>query len=291
VRGRSVACSETADKVPRSGQAAVRLESVTMSYPTRDGDYTAVSDVDLTVEHGRFVSVVGPTGCGKSTVLNAVAGLLAPAAGRVLVDGAPLRGLNRHAGYLFQQDALLPWKTVLDNVAFGLQLRNVAKPDRLELARDWIKRVGLTGFEDAYPHQLSGGMRKRTAVAQTWIIDPEMLLMDEPFGALDVQTRQVMENELLNLWTGSEKTVLFVTHDLDEAVSLSDEVVLLSAGPASRIVGSYPVDLPRPRNLLDIRTSPEFTEIYRAIWSDLRDEVMKSYGRDAVGARHANAPH
>jgi NitT/TauT family transport system ATP-binding protein len=129
-------------------------------------------------------------------------------------------------------------------------------------------------------------MRRRTTVAQTWISDPEMLLMDEPFGALDVQTRQVMENELLNLWTGSDKTVLFVTHDLDEAVSLSDEVVLLSAGPASRIVGSYPVDLPRPRNLLDIRTSPEFTEIYRAIWSDLRDEVMKSYDRDTVGALH-----
>lgn len=274
-----------------SRNAAVRLESVTMSYRARDGDYTAVSDVDLTVERGRFVSIVGPTGCGKSTVLNAVAGLLAPTAGRLLIDGAPLRGLNRHAGYLFQQDALLPWKTVLDNVAFGLQLRGVAKLDRLELARDWIKRVGLAGFEDAYPHQLSGGMSKRTAVAQTWIGNPEMLLMDEPFGALDVQTRQVMENELLNLWTGSAKTVLFVTHDLDEAVSLSDEVVLLSAGPASRIVGSYPVDLPRPRNLWDIRTSPEFTEIYRAIWSDLRDEVMKSYDRDTIGAlRPGDAP-
>jgi NitT/TauT family transport system ATP-binding protein len=265
-----------------SGHAAVQLESVTMTYRARDGDYTAVSGVDLTVERGRFVSVVGPTGCGKSTVLNAVAGLLAPAAGRVLIDGTPLRGLNSHAGYMFQQDALLPWKTVLDNVAFGLQLRGVAKQDRLELARDWIKRVGLAGFEDAYPYQLSGGMCKRTAVAQTWIGDPKILLMDEPFSALDVQTRQVMENELLDLWNDSNKTVLFVTHDLEEAVSLSDEVVLLSAGPASGIVGSYPVDLPRPRNLLEIRTGAEFTEIYRAIWSDLRDEVMKNYDRDTI---------
>ncbi|TKG71478.1 ABC transporter ATP-binding protein [Prauserella endophytica] len=267
---------------------AIELRGVTMAYRVKGADYTAVSDVDLSVGKGRFVSVVGPTGCGKSTVLNAVAGLLTPAAGQVLVDGEPLRGLNRKAGYMFQQDGLLPWKTVLDNVAFGLQLRGVSKSERADLARDWITRVGLAGFEDAYPHQLSGGMRKRTAVAQSWIGDPEMLLMDEPFGALDVQTRQVMENELLTLWTGSEKTVLFVTHDLDEAVSLSDEVVLLSAGPASRVVGTYAVDLPRPRNLLDIRTSPEFTEIYRAIWSDLRDEVMKTYERtsegDAVGA-------
>ncbi|ASR34906.1 mannosyltransferase [Prauserella marina] len=266
-----------------SDVTAVELRSVTMSYRARDGDYTAVSDVDLSVERGRFVSVVGPTGCGKSTLLNAVAGLLPPSSGSVHIDGTPLRGLNRKAGYLFQQDALLPWKTVLDNVAFGLELRGTGKQERTELARDWIKRVGLAGFENAYPHQLSGGMRKRTAVAQSWIGDPPMLLMDEPFGALDVQTRQVMENELLTLWTGSEKTVLFVTHDLDEAISLSDEVVLLSAGPGSTIVGSYQVDLPRPRNLLDIRTEPAFTEIYRAIWSDLRNEVMKTYERIAAG--------
>jgi NitT/TauT family transport system ATP-binding protein len=240
---------------------------VTVTFPT---GYTAIQDVSLTVGRGRFVSVVGPTGCGKSTVLNTVAGLLSPTAGQVTVD--------ENVGYMFQQDALLPWKTVLDNVAFGLQLRGAGKAERLQQAREWIVRVGLAGFEDAYPDQLSGGMRRRTAIAQTWITEPGVLLMDEPFSALDVQTRQVMENELLTLWTGTEKTVLFVTHDLDEAVSLSDEVVLLSAGPASHIVGRYPVDLPRPRDLMDIRTTPEFTEIYRAIWSDLRDEVMKTYG-------------
>ena len=257
---------------------AIELRSVTMTFPTRRGSpYTAVREVDLAIPRGRFVSIVGPTGCGKSTVLNAVAGLLPPSAGEVRVHGEPLRGRNTHAGYLFQQNALLPWKTVVDNVAFGLQLRGVGKAERIEAAREWIDRVGLSGFGDSYPHQLSGGMRKRTAIAQTWIGDPDILLMDEPFSALDVQTRQLMENELLSLWTGSGKTVLFVTHDLDEAVSMSDEVVLLSAGPGSRLVGSYPVRLPRPRDLLEIRTDPAFTETYRAIWSDLRDEVMASY--------------
>ncbi|QUH06131.1 ABC transporter ATP-binding protein [Saccharopolyspora erythraea] len=251
-----------------------------MTFPSSRGSgYTAVRDVGFAIPRGRFVSVVGPTGCGKSTVLNAVAGLLRPSRGQVRVHGEVLTGLNSHAGYLFQQDALLPWKTVADNVAFGLELRGVAKAERRERAREWIGRVGLTGFADSYPHQLSGGMRKRTAIAQTWIGDPDILLMDEPFSALDVQTRQLMENELLSLWTGSGKTVLFVTHDLEEAVSMSDEVLLLSAGPASRLVGGYPVELPRPRDLLEIRADPAFTETYRAIWSDLRDEVMATYDR------------
>ncbi|KPI19963.1 Taurine-transporting ATPase [Actinobacteria bacterium OK074] len=261
----------------------VELRSVTVSYRSHERDYTAVSEMDLSVPSGRFVSVVGPTGCGKSTVLNAVAGLLVPSSGQVLVDGKPLDGLNRTAGYMFQQDALLPWKTVLANVGLGLELAGVSRKERTARAREWVARVGLRGFENSYPHQLSGGMRRRTAVAQTLIGDPGILLMDEPFGALDVQTRQVMENELLSLWTGSGKTVLFVTHDLDEAISLSDEIVLLSAGPASRIVGRYPVDLPRPRDLLDIRTRPEFTEIYRAVWADLRNEVMRTYERDTAG--------
>jgi NitT/TauT family transport system ATP-binding protein len=261
---------------------AVQLSGMTKRFPTATGEaYTAVRDIDLAVAPGRFVSVVGPTGCGKSTLLNAAAGLMAPSEGTVHVYGEPLQGLNRRASYMFQQDALLPWRSVLDNVTLGLRIRKVPADERAEQGRAWLERVGLGAFAAAYPHQLSGGMRKRAAVAQTWIVDPDILLMDEPFSALDVQTRQLMENELLTLWTGSEKTVIFVTHDLDEAISLSDEVVLLSAGPDSEVVGGYPVDLPRPRDLMDIRNSPEFNDIYRRIWSDLRNEVMKSYERRA----------
>ena len=210
---------------------AVQLRGMTKQFTTTSGDiYTAVRDIDLDVPRGRFVSVVGPTGCGKSTLLNVAAGLMTPSEGTVSIEGQPLVGLNERAAYMFQQDALLPWRSVLDNVTLGLRIRGVPQERREEQGRAWLERVGLAEFAAAYPHQLSGGMRKRAAVAQSWIVDPDLMLMDEPFSALDVQTRQLMENELLALWTGSNKTVLFVTHDLDEAVSLSDEVVLLSAG-------------------------------------------------------------
>jgi len=261
--------------------AALRLTGLAMRFPTPTGEiYTAVQDIDLCVPTGRFVSIVGPSGCGKSTILNAMAGLIAPAAGQVEVFGSPLHGINRRAGYLFQQDALMPWKTVLDNVMLAPRLaKEGSSASRRDTARAWLRRVGLSGFEDRYPFQLSGGMRKRVAIAQTWIMGPDMLLMDEPFSSLDVQTRLLMENELLDLWTGSGTSVVFVTHDLDEAVSLSDEVVLLSAGPASGIVGRFPVDLPRPRDLMSIRADPDFTSTYNTIWAALRDEVMKTHER------------
>jgi NitT/TauT family transport system ATP-binding protein len=265
---------------------ALELEGMVKRFPTATGDvYTAVRDINLQVAAGRFVSVVGPTGCGKSTLLNAAAGLRPPSEGTVRIYGEPLQGLNKRASYMFQQDALLPWRNVLDNVTLGLRVRGVGKAERERQGREWLERVGLGPFASAYPHQLSGGMRKRVAVAQSWIVDPDFLFMDEPFSALDVQTRQLMEDELLKIWTGSGKTVLFVTHDLDEAISLADEVVLLSAGPASRIVNRYPIDLPRPRDLMDIRTTPEFLDIYRTIWSDLRSEVMKSYERRALAVQ------
>jgi NitT/TauT family transport system ATP-binding protein len=230
----------------------------------------------LDIEEGTFVALVGPSGCGKSTLLHCAAGLLFPPEGRVLVFGEELRGTNRHATYLFQQDALLPWCTVLENVKLGLTFRGVGRRAETE-ARQWIRRVGLAGFEDRFPHQLSGGMRKRVAIAQTWIVDPRILLMDEPFGALDVQTRQNMENELLALWQQeSRKTVLFVTHDLEEAIALADRVVVLSIGPA-RIKGDYPIALERPRDVAEIRLDPEFTALYTRIWADLREEVRRSH--------------
>src|SRR5204862_1714268 len=226
---------------------------------------------------GEFVSVVGPTGCGKSTLLNVAAGLLSPSSGTVAVFGTPLAGINRRAGYMFQTDSLMPWRTALQNVAAGLEFRGSA--DSREQAHEWLKRVGLGGFADRYPHQLSGGMRKRVSLAQTLVLDPDIILMDEPFSALDVQTRQLMENELLALWQSKRKAVLFITHDLDEAIALSDRVIVLSAGPASRPIGEFTIDLPRPRDVNEIRLTPRFVELHSRIWHAMKDEVLKGYVR------------
>jgi NitT/TauT family transport system ATP-binding protein len=260
---------------------ALELEHVSRHFETPDGrSYCALDEVSLVVPAGAFVAIVGPSGCGKSTLLNIAAGLLIPSAGRVRVDGEALAGLNRRATYMFQQDALLPWKNVRENVALGLTLGGVARPESHARADEWLARVGLTAFATHYPSQLSGGMRKRVTMAQNWIIDRGMLLMDEPFSALDVHTRQRMETELLTLWEATagsaKKTVVFVTHDLEEAIALADEVVVLSAGPASRIVARHPVTLDRPRDLFELRTSAAFIELYRALWAVLRDEVIKS---------------
>lgn len=266
---------------------AVHLEGCTKEFTTATGQpYTAVRGIDLVVRPGRFVSVVGPTGCGKSTILNMAAGLMDPSAGVVRSFGAPVSGINRRASYMFQQDALLPWKTVLDNVSLGLTMAGVAKKDAIAESRRWLAKVGLTNFADRYPHQLSGGMRKRTSVAQAWIVNPDILLMDEPFSALDIQTRQIMENELLDLWQESHKAVIFVTHDLDEAIALSDEVVLLGAGPGSSVVARYDITLPRPRNLLEIRDDPQFVELHREIWGRLREEVTKTYSNASARERN-----
>ena len=241
--------------------------------------YTAVSDTSLAIAPGEFVSVVGPTGCGKSTLLNVAAGLLVPSSGRALVDGQPLAGINQRAGYMFQADALMPWRSALSNVTAGLEFRGVPRPEAVSRAREWLVRVGLAGFESRYPHQLSGGMRKRVALAQMLILDPEILLMDEPFSALDIQTRHLMENQLLDLWFSNRKSVLFITHDLEEAIALSDRVVVLSAGPATHPIGEFSIDLPRPRDVAEIRLSPRFVELHEAIWRVLKDEVLKGYAR------------
>jgi NitT/TauT family transport system ATP-binding protein len=258
--------------------AALALENVTCTFVSREAAsrrYTAVHDVSLAVAAGEFVSVVGPTGCGKSTLLNIGAGLLAPSSGRVLVFGEPLTGINRRAGYMFQAESLMPWRTALANVMAGLEFRGVA--DARSLAEDWIRRVGLGGFGDRYPHQLSGGMRKRVSLAQTLVLDPDIILMDEPFSALDIQTRQLMENEVLELWSARKKAVLFVTHDLADAIAMSDRVVVLSAGPASRPIGEFRIDLDRPRDVIEMRTTPRFVELLDAIWTVLREEVLEGY--------------
>jgi NitT/TauT family transport system ATP-binding protein len=262
--------------------SALALENITCTFVSRDSPgrrYTAVRDTTLSVAPGEFVSVVGPTGCGKSTLLNVAAGLLDPSAGSVRVAGEPLAGLNRKAGYLFQAEALMPWRNALENIVAGLQFRGMDRDSCRRLGTEWLRRVGLGGFGDRYPHQLSGGMRKRVSLAQTLILDPQILLMDEPFSALDVQTRQLMENELLELWSADRKSVVFITHDLEEAIALSDRVVVMSAGPDSHPIGEYRVDLPRPRDVAEIRLSPRFVEYHAEIWHVMKDEVLKVYAR------------
>jgi NitT/TauT family transport system ATP-binding protein len=259
---------------------ALELLDITVTFRSKDDPgqrYTAVGGTTLRIAAGEFVSVVGPTGCGKSTLLNIGAGLLQASSGQVRVFGEPLTGLNRRAGYMFQTEALMPWRSTIDNVMAGLQYRGVADAQAREQARAWLARVGLAGFENHYPHQLSGGMRKRTALAQVLALDPDIILMDEPFSALDVQTRQLMENEVLDLWAAKKKAVLFITHDLDEAIAMSDRVVVLSAGPATHPMGEFVVDLPRPRDVAEVRTHPRFVELHTQIWGVLRDEVLKGY--------------
>ncbi len=264
---------------------AVALSGLSIGFALKEGGrYTAVEAIDLAVAPGEFVAIVGPTGCGKSTLLNAAAGLLRPSAGTVAIFGASLAGLNTRAGYLFQQDALMPWKTAFDNVAVALEPQGVPRAEAGRRAREWLRRVGLSAFLERYPHMLSGGQRKRVALAQMLIRDPEILLMDEPFGPLDAQTRQIMGNLLLDLWAANRKAVMFVTHDLEEAIALADRVVVMSAGPAARIIGDFPVSLPRPRDIAEVRLEPAFHGIHKEIWAQLRTEVQKAYAQGEGGA-------
>jgi NitT/TauT family transport system ATP-binding protein len=265
---------------PSKTTAAVWLERVAISYRLPDGTrYPAVAPVDLGVAAGEFVALVGPTGCGKSTLLNVVAGLVSPSTGRVWIEGVALTGINQRAGYLFQQEALFPWKTALDNVSVGLELRGIPKTEARRRAQFWLERVGLGGFADRYPHQLSGGQKKRVGLAQVLCRDPAILLMDEPFGPLDAQTRAIMGDLLLELWGAARKAVLFVTHDLEEAIALADRVVIMSAGPEARIIGDHPVPIPRPRDIHEVRLTSAFLDIHRTLWHELRAEVIKGYQR------------
>ncbi|HEY6754173.1 MAG TPA: ABC transporter ATP-binding protein [Pseudolabrys sp.] len=264
----------------RGSLAAVALDDVVVAFRLADGGvYTAVERATLHVADGEFVAIVGPTGCGKSTLLNVTAGLLTPARGEVNIFGNPLAALNRQAGYLFQADALFPWKTAIENVAIGLETAGVPMVTARARSKEWLERVGLDAFADRYPHMLSGGQRKRVGLAQVLIRDPKILLMDEPFGPLDAQTRQIMGNLLLDLWTADRKAVLFVTHDLEEAIALSDRVVIMSAGPAARIIGDWRVPLARPRDISEVKLDPAFHELHRDIWHKLKAEVLKGYAR------------
>ncbi|MBB6261857.1 NitT/TauT family transport system ATP-binding protein [Paenochrobactrum gallinarii] len=263
------------DNAPKT---VIELKNVAISFNLANGGrYDAVAESNLKVADNEFVAIVGPTGCGKSTLLNAVAGLLTPASGTVEISGKQLSGLNRQAGYLFQQDALMPWKTVLENVAIGLEIAGTPKKEAREQAQEWLARVGLANFGDRYPHMLSGGQRKRIGLAQVLIRNPKYLLMDEPFGPLDAQTRVIMGDLLLDLWSQDRKAVMFVTHDLEEAIALADRVVIMSAGPRAHILAEYQIPLERPREISEIRLNDQFHEIHREIWGALKEEVLKGY--------------
>jgi len=273
-----------AESGARTAAKAVALDNVTIAFRLTDGStFTAVDRASLAVADGEFVAIVGPTGCGKSTLLNVAAGLIAPAAGRIAIFGAPLASLNRAAGYLFQAEALFPWKTALENVAIGLETAGVARRDARARAADWLRRVGLGEFAARYPHMLSGGQRKRVGLAQVLIREPKILLMDEPFGPLDAQTRQIMGNLLLDLWSTDRKAVLFVTHDLEEAIALADRVLIMSAGPAARIIGAWPVSIERPRDIAEIKHDQVFRDLHRDIWHQLKSEVLKGYAQTGGG--------
>ncbi len=293
--------------------SALELDDISVAFHAPEDParrYTAIAGTTVRVGVGEFVSIVGPTGCGKSTLLNIAAGLLEPSSGEVRVFGEALQGINRRAGYMFQSDALMPWRNAIENVMLGLQYRGMPDAQARPLALAWLERVGLIGFGDRYPHQLSGGMRKRVALAQVLAPDPDIILMDEPFSALDIQTRQLMENEVLDIWAGSaerraipaleliastgaraasdasrmRKAVLFITHDLDEAIAMSDRVVVLSAGPAARPIGEFMIDLPRPRDVAEVRTQPRFVELHKQLWEVLRGEVLKGYAQQLLKA-------
>jgi len=260
------------------------LREVTKQFRTPKGDSRVVlRDTSFTVEPGEFTSVIGPSGCGKSTTLSLICGMEQPDGGEVLIDGRPVDGLTDGVGFVFQNDAVFPWKTVLANVAAGPRFRGLSRKEAHAGAADWLRRVGLTGFERYHPAQLSGGMRKRVALAQTLINEPRVLLMDEPFAGLDVQTRQIMSDELLALWELTRPSVVFVTHDLEEAIALSDKVVVLTAGPAT-VKEEFPIDLPRPRRVSDIRLDPDFLTLHERIWESLRDEVATAHERSVAAA-------
>ncbi len=252
------------------------IEDVRLTYrqPLDETEFLALDTVSLRVERGEFIAIVGPSGCGKSTLLLLVNGLLHPTSGRILLNGRPVTAPGPDRALVFQEFALLPWRTVLQNVELGLEVTGRSPAERRAVARENLRLVGLSAFERHYPHQLSGGMRQRVGIARALSVGPEVLLMDEPFGALDAQTRQIMGAELLRIWERDRKTILFVTHDIDEAIYLADRVVVMSASPG-RVLEILPIALPRPRDF-ELRNSPTFVEYRRRIWDRLEEEVRKS---------------
>ncbi len=253
--------------------ALLDIEGVRKEYRVRSKRVLALDSVDLSIAEGEFVTIVGPSGCGKSTLLNMIVGLLRSSAGKITFRGERIDGICTRIGYVTQKDNLLPWRTLIENVEIALEIRSVNSTARRETARTFIDRVGLSGFEEHYPHELSGGMRQRANIIRTLIYDPELILMDEPFGPLDAQTRIVLQDQLLQLWSATKKTIIFITHDLVEAITMADRVVLMSSRPG-RIKLIEPIEIARPRDVFRIHESPEFRAAHEKLWRELRPEVQ-----------------
>ncbi|MGQ0551220.1 MAG: ABC transporter ATP-binding protein [Armatimonadota bacterium] len=239
----------------------------------------AIDDFSLSVQEGEFLTIVGPSGCGKSTLLNLIVGLIPASSGRILFHDRPVNRFDPMIGYVTQRDNLLPWRTLTQNVEIALEIRGVPADERRQNAAALISRVGLAGFEDHYPHELSGGMRQRANIIRTLIYDPELILMDEPFGPLDAQTRLILQSQLLDLWQGARKTIVFITHDLVEAIALADRLVVMTSRPG-RVKQIADVPIPRPRNVYRIHDSAEFRRIYERLWEELLSEVQKTEAQE-----------
>jgi NitT/TauT family transport system ATP-binding protein len=266
---------KTPSEARAPGDPVISIRGVGHIFRSKGRRVQALLETDLDIHDREFMTIVGPSGCGKSTLMNIIVGLFSPSSGQVLHRGKRHEGVNRAIGYITQADNLYPWRTLRQNVEFPLELRGVPAAERRERALRLIHRVGLDGFEDGYPHELSGGMRQRANIIRTLVYDPEVILMDEPFGPLDAQTRLILQNQLLDLWQEERKTVIFITHDLGEAVALADRVVVMSARPG-RIKTIAPVPIPRPRDLFEIHADERFRETYRLLWKSLEEEVKKA---------------
>jgi NitT/TauT family transport system ATP-binding protein len=251
--------------------AKLELRNISMQFSRRGQTFEALRDVSLQVEAGEFISIVGASGCGKTTLLRIVDGLRPPTRGEVWVDGRPVDRPGPDRGFVFQQDGLFPWRTIIDNVIFGLEVQGKSKGDARKRADTLLRLVGLNGFEQHFPHELSGGMRQRANLARALTIDPDVLLMDEPFASLDAQTREIMQSELLRIWRSNRKTVLFVTHQIDEAVYLADRVVVMTSRPG-QVKAVVDVAIPRPRDL-SVKRTPRFLELVDEIWKMIEEEV------------------
>jgi len=264
--------------------AQIKLQATGLRHeyyqPRTGGRLLALDNIDLHVDDGEFVSIVGPSGCGKTTFINLCDGLLKPTAGKIDIDGKQVTGPGTDRGMVFQDSCLMPWRTVIKNVLFGLECQGLDNAEGQERARTFIKLVGLQGFEDHFPHELSGGMQQRCNLARALTVDPKILIMDEPFASLDAQTREIMQKELLRIWSEAKKTVLFITHQINEAIYLADRVIIFGARPG-RVKQTLKIDLPRPRDL-SLKRDPRFLELENRVWEQIEEEVKKTMVQDQV---------